>query len=416
MYFDPSRHEARAALAPEAEEKRAIAMFAEQKRQLDDPDPVASWLSAIFGGGDDEPTSTRRTTSTIRTTQGVLPTEPVVILTPTQRTTSTTRTTSTRPLSTAQVITTPRPIVNTSPSPVPNIVTLTSTAPNTANTGLTDASQSNSSSKSGLPSVVVGIIVAASVIFGLIFIALIARKFFQARRRNRRATWARNSIIAPFEAPPIQEKALPPPPPSQLLQNEAAQQQQYPSYPAYPPAAMTYAQQPIPYSPAAASSAGYPAPYPFGGSGNAPNVSANANAVNPFNASSYTPADLAGAPPIVIQQPATPLSAVPLTVTAATAASGAAVVSIVKRTFVPSLPDELSISNGDQVRVLSAYDDGWALCEKVGSGERGVVPQECLEDTQSLRTNTNSPASQSSAGDNARLNRASSLKRDQGTY
>jgi hypothetical protein len=54
-------------------------------------------------------------------------------------------------------------------------------------------------------------------------------------------------------------------------------------------------------------------------------------------------------------------------------------ISVVKRTFVPSLPDELSIANGETVRVLSVYDDGWALCEKMNSGDKGVVPQECLE-------------------------------------
>jgi len=121
-----------------------------------------------------------------------------------------------------------------------------------------------------------------------------------------------------------------------------------------------------------------------------------------FNSSSYTPADLAG--PVVIQQtPPTPLTA--------TAPSGQT--SIVKRTFVPSLPDELSIATGDQVRVISAYDDGWALCEKVSTGEKGVVPQECLEEVKGPTT-SNTPGQQIAANDSAtRLNRASSLRREQ---
>jgi len=53
-------------------------------------------------------------------------------------------------------------------------------------------------------------------------------------------------------------------------------------------------------------------------------------------------------------------------------------IAVVARTFIPSLPDELHISNGEQIRVLSAYDDGWALCSNL-RGDQGVVPLECLE-------------------------------------
>jgi hypothetical protein len=415
MYFVPSRHGARAALAPAPEEKRQ-------------DDPLASFFSEIFGGGNDQPTTSRpRTTPTVprTTTVGVVVTPtptpviespPIPLLTSTPSVHRTSTTTTSRPLSTAQVVTSlpPPPIVETSTS----AITLTSTATNSTNTGATDASQANSSSKSGLPSPIVGLIVAASVIFGLIFLALVARKLFQARRRNKRATWARTSIIAPFEVPSgVKEKALPAPPP--------VAQQNNVEYPGYPPPAMTYA-QPIPYSPAAPS-AGYSAPYPFGATGNAKNGNTNTLA-NPLNPSSYTPADLAGAPPVVIQQPATALStAIPPSMllattsgaTAAAAATSATTttggISIVKLTFVPSLPDELSISNGDQVRVLSIYDDGWAMCEKVSTGERGVVPQECLEDVKSLSPNTNTPAAQD-ASDKTKMSRASSLKRNEGTY
>jgi len=105
--------------------------------------------------------------------------------------------------------------------------------------------------------------------------------------------------------------------------------------------------------------------------------------------------------------------AVAATVATATATTGG--ICVVKVSFVPSLPDELSIASGDQVRVLSTYDDGWAMCEKVSSGERGMVPQECLEDIKTSNVNTNMPATQGSV-DNAKMSRASSLKRDQGTY
>lgn len=116
-----------------------------------------------------------------------------------------------------------------------------------------------------------------------------------------------------------------------------------------------------------------------------------------FNKAAYTPNDLAG--PIVITPPTPNI----------TASTGT--ISIVKRTFVPSLPDELSIANGDQVRVLSVYDDGWALCEKVVGGDKGVVPQECLESV--TPSNSNAPKQQFAGGDDNRLNRASSLRRGQ---
>lgn len=52
-----------------------------------------------------------------------------------------------------------------------------------------------------------------------------------------------------------------------------------------------------------------------------------------------------------------------------------AVVSVV---FIPTLPDELSISAGEIVTVVKAFDDGWALCQNA-AGEQGVVPVECLD-------------------------------------
>lgn len=47
-------------------------------------------------------------------------------------------------------------------------------------------------------------------------------------------------------------------------------------------------------------------------------------------------------------------------------------------TFIPTLPDELSISNGEIVRIVNEYDDGWALCANI-RGDQGMVPLECLQ-------------------------------------
>lgn len=165
-------------------------------------------------------------------------------------------------------------------------------------------------------------------------------------------------------------------------------------YPAYPPSAVTFANN-APYSPVAPSSAGYPAPYAYGG--NTAGVGAATTNAGMFNKTAYTPNDLAG--PIVITPPTPSVNTSVVTV------------SVVKRTFVPSLPDELSIAVGDQVRVLSVYDDGWALCEKSAGGDRGVVPQECLESV--TPSNSNAPKQQTIGSDEARLNRASSLRRGQ---
>ncbi|OCH92095.1 hypothetical protein OBBRIDRAFT_712485, partial [Obba rivulosa] len=50
----------------------------------------------------------------------------------------------------------------------------------------------------------------------------------------------------------------------------------------------------------------------------------------------------------------------------------------VRSMFIPALPDELSISPGERVRVLTEYDDGWAFCSNARN-EQGMVPTECLE-------------------------------------
>ena len=95
-------------------------------------------------------------------------------------------------------------------------------------------------------------------------------------------------------------------------------------------------------------------------------------------ASSYNP----GTPPLASPFVPSSIRAPSLkSVAPSTPGTGASLtfeMAIVARTFVPSLPDELHIGNGEQIRVLTAYDDGWALCSNL-RGEQGVVPLECLE-------------------------------------
>jgi hypothetical protein len=92
-------------------------------------------------------------------------------------------------------------------------------------------------------------------------------------------------------------------------------------------------------------------------------------------------AALAARPPVPAPVPVPPTmpassynNPVPIPVPAGSAASAATV----RYEFIPSLPDELSITTGEIVLVLSDYDDGWALC-KNGSGDQGMVPLECLD-------------------------------------
>jgi hypothetical protein len=74
----------------------------------------------------------------------------------------------------------------------------------------------------------------------------------------------------------------------------------------------------------------------------------------------------------------------------------------VRCTFIPTLPDELSITTGEAIQIIGEYDDGWALCVN-GRGEQGMVPLECLEKVAI------SPTQPQSGSDWRNAHRASSL-------
>ncbi|KAF2703153.1 hypothetical protein K504DRAFT_184976 [Pleomassaria siparia CBS 279.74] len=46
--------------------------------------------------------------------------------------------------------------------------------------------------------------------------------------------------------------------------------------------------------------------------------------------------------------------------------------------FQPSMADELELTQGQLVRMLHEYDDGWALCTRMDRQQQGVVPRSCL--------------------------------------
>lgn len=67
-------------------------------------------------------------------------------------------------------------------------------------------------------------------------------------------------------------------------------------------------------------------------------------------------------------------------------ASPSVEMAMVRVVYIPSLPDELSVNVGETVRVVKAFDDGWALCSNA-RGEQGVVPLECLDRSVSTGNN-----------------------------
>ncbi|KAK9375711.1 uncharacterized protein V1513DRAFT_463504 [Lipomyces chichibuensis] len=52
--------------------------------------------------------------------------------------------------------------------------------------------------------------------------------------------------------------------------------------------------------------------------------------------------------------------------------------------FSPTMHDELALKEGQLVRILHEYDDGWALCVKLDRSAQGVCPRSCLS-TRALR-------------------------------
>ena len=62
-------------------------------------------------------------------------------------------------------------------------------------------------------------------------------------------------------------------------------------------------------------------------------------------------------------------------------------IEFIRRPFYPTLPDEVAVRPDDPVRIIQAFDDGWALIEKVrmdqpmGSDNvKGLIPIDCLRE------------------------------------
>jgi hypothetical protein len=46
--------------------------------------------------------------------------------------------------------------------------------------------------------------------------------------------------------------------------------------------------------------------------------------------------------------------------------------------FSPTMHDELALKEGQLVRILHEYDDGWTLCVRLDRSAQGVCPRSCL--------------------------------------
>ena len=103
------------------------------------------------------------------------------------------------------------------------------------------------------------------------------------------------------------------------------------------------------------------------------NYGAPARTASPALSGYAAAAAAAAAPPARTASPAIPASLTP-----SHGSSGSVSFALVRNAFLPNLPDELAVGQGEMVRVLAEYDDGWALCQNM-RGEQGAVPLECLQ-------------------------------------
>jgi hypothetical protein len=55
-------------------------------------------------------------------------------------------------------------------------------------------------------------------------------------------------------------------------------------------------------------------------------------------------------------------------------------VEVIRRPFAPTLDDEMSVMPGNSVRVVKAFDDGWAYVEMVGTTAKGLIPIDCMRE------------------------------------
>ncbi|KAH8117114.1 hypothetical protein DFH11DRAFT_1470096, partial [Phellopilus nigrolimitatus] len=225
----------------------------------------------------------------------------------------------------------------------------------TSSASVASATSSSSSSSSGLTPAATGGIVAACVFAGLALLIFAVRKTFIQRRKRKRNTWGAGAY------PEISDKftdasVLDAPPP--VVPEKVSS----PGYLTAQPRTPVWAPpRPVSPNPPAPMSTYYVTPPP---------VSYN----NPIM--DAAPATLG--PAAAGMASSRPASGASMGWGASRPSSAAVETAVVRVVYIPTLPDELSITTGEIVQVVNAYDDGWALCANA-RGEQGVVPVECLD-------------------------------------
>lgn len=312
-------------------------------------------------------TTTAKTTSATPTPVAVTPTTKTSssqlstsLSTPSEAlTSSASSTTATTPSTTPSTSSPAATRPTTSPTQTTSqSVVLITTTPGATTTAINNTSSASSQTLSGGA---LGGIIAVSIVVALALVIFIVRKTYLRRRQKHRLSWPAADIIfnqtkplpaAPFDDFSEKPASLRNPPTSPF---EAHRQSSY-SSPPQPP--IQRVQSPF---------AGYAGPTLPPASYNNPMPMYSQPSLRPGNSAVLMAHAAAGANPYSPPAPAT--MSVPMFPTASEA--------VVNRGFIPTLPDELSVTAGDRIRVLAQYDDAWALCVN-GRGEQGMVPQECL--------------------------------------
>ena len=358
----------------------------------------------------------------VTTTPAVKPTTsaaPKAVSTTSSSTPSTTSTTSSAPATTA------KPTTSATPSVTPTTHSSSTTPPtSSAARALTSSLSSLSAAPTvsdsasnntvtpartgGLSAAATGGIVAACVLASLALLIFAIRKTFIQRRKRKRTTWGAGMYPAYSDKdggfddlpPPLPEKVVTPTTSTSFGVGAAT-----PRTPVWAPprpesivnSPLSAVQAPVtipaPAKPVAATPPVYISPPPM--SYNNPIVD-----------------DVYGGIASGAAATSGTTSPTPRAAPASAAAQDTAVVRVV---YIPSLPDELSITAGEVVRVLKAFDDGWALCANA-RGEQGVVPLECLDRSAALVPTVGYGQHENASSDWRSARRISSLSTQQPHY
>ncbi|KAG9318657.1 hypothetical protein JVU11DRAFT_750 [Chiua virens] len=307
------------------------------------------------------PASTQTPSSTLQSSSNTLPSS-----SPTQSSSASTSITSS---STSSVAVSTDTKLSTSITPSssstiqPTIPVSTAPTPSSIST---QQANSAAATNSGLSGGALAGIIAGSVIVGVAILVFFIRKTYLRRRERKRISWSGiPGMGAGFsdepKFPDLTEQ------PASFTSAVNAPKRSAPLSPFEPHGQSMYSTPVSPVTrihPSAMPTYGVPTPPPATFNNPAPVA---AYPTQPFS-STYGPRIV-------------PAFAVPRVATGiASTSPGRAqpLEAMVKCTFVPNLPDELSIMTGQPIFVIEQYDDGWALCAD-GRGEQGMVPRECLD-------------------------------------